>query len=338
MLNSYRIPSYAGATLLTTLILPTGNETIRASKGVSPKVATNTVVRQYPATVPLGVDTYVILEGGANAFSPVLMAAMSGSYSRAIVLDGQIVLIPVNYASAGINTIPITDGVNPVTLTVSSGTASVVAGNFAISADYHNYLSNIGGSKVLITGTGMNGVASIVDDETNVIEFVAVDDTHLVLTTTALTTSGAHTYTFKNAAAATLGTLSLTFASDNTVEGDAFFWQDANDIITVDYIADYDYTMVAWDTTPYYSFASFDSNIQTAASSAQYFTRIVRDRNGIVIPYAAYEIKNIYGVQMFRGEANNDGVIQLACNLLPNPFMFVLDRMDVPLRVETISY
>lgn len=337
MLNSFRIPSYAATTLLTTLVLPSGNETLRASKGVSPKVATNTVVRQYPAIVPLGVDTYVVLEGAANAFSPVLMAAVSGSYSRAIVLEGQAVLIPVNYTSAGTNTIPITDGVNPVSLTVTSGTSLSVAGSFSISANYHNYLCIIGGSKVLITGTGMNSVASIVDSDSNVIDFTIVDDTHLVFTTKAFSAVGSKTYTFKNAAAATLGTQALTFASDNTVEGDAFFWQDANDIITVDYIADYDYAMVAWDTTPYYSFASFNSNI-TAASSAQYFTRIVRDRNGIVIPYASYEIKNIYGVQAFRGEANNDGVIQLACSLLPNPFMFVLDRTDVPLRAETISY
>ena len=51
MLNSFRIPSYASSTLLTTLVKPIGSDVIRASKGVSPLVATNTVARQYPVEV-----------------------------------------------------------------------------------------------------------------------------------------------------------------------------------------------------------------------------------------------------------------------------------------------
>jgi len=327
----------APATLPLKIVYADGVYGIIADAAVSPKNASWGALAQYPASVPVNAETFVVLKGGVGSLPPSIAYAWSGVWQQAIVLGGRVALIPVNFAAATTDfPIDITDGLNPSQILVTAQDGTVTVGSFAISATWKNTLYSKGLQYVAVEGAGMNGVAQILDSEGHSLQFTKISDEWLVLQTAAITTPGAITLTFKNGAGTTLGTTVVTVNSGNEIYGEAFFWN-TGDIVSV---------MTSEEDVEV--FASYGGSIHGGSApqpdlfeilnqQQENFTRVIRDKLGKVIAYCPYTIMSINGSMAFTGIADEYGVISIPRSALPPRFIIQYDSVQVPLRREWIT-
>lgn len=338
MIQNFVIPGYTpAATLPLKVAFAGGIYDMVADSSASPKDATWATPVQYPAALPLNIDSYVILKAGAGAFPPCVAFSWSGVWEKAIVLGGRVILIPVNFAATTADyPISLSDGVNDYDLTVDALDFTVSVGSFAVSATWKNTLYSIGGQKVAVEGTGMNGVSQILDSEGNELDFVAVSDEWLVLTMSDIVTPGTITITFKSGAGTTLGTTTVVVAGTNELDGEAFFWYDGT-IVSVYVDADDALAYVSTGGSIYTGSTPQSDLFSLTNEQEESFVRVVRDKLGKVIAYCPYTIMGISGSVLFTGVADECGVVSITRSALPARFVIRYDNLQVPLRAEWIT-
>lgn len=338
MIHHFVIPSFSSTgTLPLKISKITGQYAMTADVAVSPLAASWASYTQYPASVPLATDTFVLLKAAGATLPPVVAYAWSGIWQKATTVDNQILLIPVRYDSETLaQTLSISDGVTDIDLSVTSRDVTQVAGTFAISHVYNNTLYSKGGQFVVLEGTGMNGVATVTDSESNALTIYNIDDSWLVIEMAAITAPGAITLTLKNSGGTTLGTNVVTVAGTNTLSGEAFYWF-SGDYITAYLDDDDDAAVYAVDGgTTYKSYRGYDSLITSLNYRQNTFVRIMRDRNGAIIPYCNYTVMSISGTVLFTGRADEDGIISITLSTLPSQFVIRYDSFQTPIRQEFI--
>jgi len=183
----------------------------------------------------------------------------------------------------------------------------------------------------------MNSVDSIVDGDSNAIEFTAVDDNNLVIVTSEFATAGAKTYTFYNSSEVSIGTLAKTFTDLDEIGGDHAFFTQRGDLVTL-YLSNTADGVIAMNATTEISpYASADDLLQYLNAREQMWTEVVRDIHGNVISYADYTIRSIDNTEILRSKADSKGVVQMAKNLLPDEFFFIINHTNVPVTEIYVS-
>lgn len=338
MIHNFLVPGFVSAgTLALKVSRKEGIYNMVADLAVMPKSADWSSYTQSPASVPLAEDTYVVLKAGAGDMPAAVAYSWSGVWQRATVLEQRVVLVPVRYdAETLAQTLSLTDGVTDTDISVTARDVTQTAGTFAISTVWKNTLYSMGGQLIAVEGTGMNNVARVTDSEGNELTVVNVDDTWLVVTMAAIATPGAITLSFRNAGDTVIGTNVVTVAGSNEIEGEAFYWY-SNDVVTALIDGDDAVAFIAYGGSEYgpsqgaYDLVT-DLNLKENA-----FVRIVRDRNGAILPYCAYSVMSINGSTLFTGQADESGIISLSISTLPSNFIIEYNSFSVPLRREFVA-
>lgn len=339
MIQNFVIPGFvAGATLPIRASSQTGVYSAVADAAVSPQNAAWGAFAQYPASFPLNTPSYVVLKGGVGAFPAAVGFSWSGVWEKATVLEGRIILIPVQFAASVTDfAINITDGNTQREILVSSLDTTPSVGAFSISAAWKNTLYSVGGQLVAIEGSGMNGVAQILDSEGHSLSFKKVSDEWLVLKTAAITTPGVITLTFKNAAGTTLGTTTVTVNGGSDLEVESFFWS-SGDIVTVWSDIDNVLLYAVYGGSVYGGTIPAQRDLFDMLNQQQEnFVRVVRDKLGKVIAYCPYTVMSVDGSVYFAGVADENGVISIIRSALPSRFIIQYDSVMVPARRECVN-
>lgn len=337
MRHNFVIPGFVSAVTASLKVSGLGGiYAVVADAAVAPKDGDWSSLAQSPASVPLGQQSYVVLKSGTADIPATVGYSWSGVWQRATVLANRIVLIPVQYDSETLSqTLSITDGVTDTDISVTARDVTRTAGSFAISASWNNSLHSLGGQLVAIEGTGMNSVARVVDSESNELSIANVDDSWLIVEMAAIATPGAITLSFLNSGDTVIGTRSVTVSGTSEILGESFYWY-SSDIVTAIIDSDDETAFMEYGGDTYGPSTGDDNLIADLNLKQNAFVRIVRDRNGAVLPHCAYSVMSISGITLFTGSADENGVISLTQSTLPTNFIIEYNSFSVPVRREFV--
>lgn len=340
MLHHFAVPSFSSSgTLPVKVMKATGFYDMVADAGVTPTAADWSSLTQSPASVPLGIETFVVLKAGVGDLPPIVGYAWGGIWQKATVLAQQVLLLPVQYDSeVTAQTLSITDGVTDTDISVTARDVVRTVGVFSISAAYQNTLYSIGGQLVAFEGMGMNGVASVTDSESNDLAIYAIDDSWLVVEMAEITTPGSITLSFKDSGGTVLGTHVVSVSDANELSGEAFYWYD-RDYITVSVDdTDYNAAFIEYGGNTYGPSQGENGLITTLNLRENSFTRIMRDKKGAILAFCNYSVMSVTGSTLFTGRADENGIISLSLSVLPRQFIIRYDSFQVPLRQEFVAW
>ena len=342
MINHLVIPGYTPASTLPVKVMRRdGIYDMVADQRISPKASTwgTASLNVYPASMPLGATRYLLVQTPAGVtFPPTLCFSWLGTWQQAIMLQSRIALLPVRFdAEVTDYEVVLNDGVSEQTILVTARDVNLTTGTFAITTLWQNLVYSMGGQRIVIQGTGMNGVATVTDSESNDLTIEAVDDNWLVITMAEIVTPGAITLTFKNAGGTTLGTQAVTIAGTNELVGEASFWYDGI-YITVSVPETDDYALFAeYGGDSYPASAGANTLLTVLNRNENAFVRICRRKDGQVISWCPYTVMSINGDVYFSNRANEYGVISISRSTLPAQFVIRYDTFDMPLRQEFVT-
>lgn len=294
-----------------------GNQKIYARQVTDPRTATLNYTVMTP-DITINTDMYILLKGAAGTFgSELLYKIDTGEWKRAKIISGQIAILSVNIPTVGTKTVTVYDGVVTKTFTINAVSTGYAVGTYArMAIYYYQPYANVA-RKLIVEGTGMQNVASAVNGIVE-LTFKAITDNYLLIEGAGFAT-GNNDIVLKNASNTTLDTITINVTLDSNTNIEAFY-SIKNNIINVYLESDLEIDLLYYleGTSLINSDARILNVYQYETQSEELFTYIVRQKNGAVVPMAAYMITATDFVM--NGYADRNGVISISKSLLPDVF------------------
>ncbi len=273
---------------------------------------------------------------------PVDLLSGNGVYVRAYSIAGVYAVVEKVFSVPGTFRQTLFDGTTEKSWNVTVlNRITQIPSSYSRLAVYNNPLHIAGGQYVIMEGSGMYAVNAVKVSGVN-LEFWKVNDNFLVFKTKPLAATGTYVVAIEDKNGNQLDSFSLNFNLNSNFPGETYYFIEARagswfmTSLFFDWNEDANPVAAIRVGNNFFLADVQESLIENYNRVDKSFMRVVRDRDGVVVPYADYTVHDTQGEIVFSGKADKDGVIRFSLRNLPNVFVIKYHSYKVVPQEETV--